>query len=282
MKYRQLADTGVFVSELCLGTMTFGGRGQIWADIGGLDQKAADAIVHRALDAGINFIDTANVYATGESETMLGQALGSRRAATSSSRPRCAAAWATRPNQVGLSRLHIIEAVEASLKRLGTDYIDLYQIHRLRCAHEHRRHAARARRSGARRQGALHRLLEPAGVAADEGARRSRASSGSSASAARSRTTRSPAASSSARRFRCCRIRASACWSGARWPAASSPASSRAHGGDEAARRAKFDFPPVNKEQGVRRSSTCWARSPNARRHRGADRAGVDPGQPTP
>ena len=70
MKYRQLADTGVFVSELCLGTMTFGGRGQIWETIGGLDQKAADEIVHRALDAGINFVDTADVYATGESETM--------------------------------------------------------------------------------------------------------------------------------------------------------------------------------------------------------------------
>ena len=75
MKYRQLADTGVFVSELCLGTMTFGGRGQMWEVIGGLDQAAVDAIVHRALDAGINFIDTADVYSAGESETMLGKAL---------------------------------------------------------------------------------------------------------------------------------------------------------------------------------------------------------------
>src|SRR6476661_6726655 len=79
MKYRRLADTGVFVSELCLGTMTFGGRGQIWETIGGLDQTAADAIVSRALDAGINFVDTANVDATGGSETMLGRALGRHR-----------------------------------------------------------------------------------------------------------------------------------------------------------------------------------------------------------
>jgi len=129
MKYRQLADTGVFVSELCLGTMTFGGRGQIWEHIGGLDQKAADEIVHRALDAGINFVDTANVYATGESETMTGRALGSRRAGVILA-TKVRGRMGNEANQVGLSRLHIIEAAEASLKRLGTDYIDLYQIHR--------------------------------------------------------------------------------------------------------------------------------------------------------
>jgi aryl-alcohol dehydrogenase-like predicted oxidoreductase len=129
MKYRQLADTGVFVSELCLGTMTFGGRGQIWETIGGIDQKAADELVHRALDAGITFVDTANVYATGESETMLGRALGSRRTGVILA-TKVRGRMGSDPNQVGLSRLHIIEAAEASLKRLGTDYIDLYQIHR--------------------------------------------------------------------------------------------------------------------------------------------------------
>jgi aryl-alcohol dehydrogenase-like predicted oxidoreductase len=129
MKYRLLADTGVFVSELCLGTMTFGGRGQIWEMIGGIDQQAADAIVHRALDAGINFMDTANVYGAGESETMLGRALANRRhdvVLATKVRGR----MGKEANQVGLSRLHIIESAEASLKRLGTDYIDLYQIHR--------------------------------------------------------------------------------------------------------------------------------------------------------
>jgi aryl-alcohol dehydrogenase-like predicted oxidoreductase len=129
MNYRELADTGVFVSELCLGTMTFGGRGQMWEVIGGIDQQSVDALVGRALDAGINFVDTANVYSAGESETMLGKALGSRRhevVLATKVRGRTGPG----PNQVGLSRLHILQAVEASLKRLDTDYIDLYQIHR--------------------------------------------------------------------------------------------------------------------------------------------------------
>jgi aryl-alcohol dehydrogenase-like predicted oxidoreductase len=129
MNYRELADTGVFVSELCLGTMTFGGRGQVWEAMGGLEQKGVDDLVHGALDAGINFVDTANVYSTGESETMLGKALAGRRhdvVLATKVRGRMGPG----PNQVGLSRLHVMQAVEASLKRLGTDYIDLYQIHR--------------------------------------------------------------------------------------------------------------------------------------------------------
>src|SRR5215212_5058247 len=129
MKYRALADTGVFVSELCLGTMTFGGVGQMWEVIGGLDQPAVDAIVHRALDAGINFIDTANVYSAGESEVLVGKALGGRRHEVVLA-TKVRGRMGKGANQVGLSRLHIIEALEASLKRLGTDYIDLYQIHR--------------------------------------------------------------------------------------------------------------------------------------------------------
>ena len=129
MKYRQLADTGVFVSELCLGAMTFGGVGQMWEVIGGLDQSAVDAIVHRALDVGINFIDTADVYSAGESEMMTGKALaGHRHDVVLATKVR--GRMGKGPNQVGLSRLHIIEAVDASLKRLATDYIDLYQIHR--------------------------------------------------------------------------------------------------------------------------------------------------------
>jgi aryl-alcohol dehydrogenase-like predicted oxidoreductase len=129
MKYRLLSDTGVFVSEICLGAMTFGGQGGLWQMIGGLDQKAVDVIVHRAIDAGVNFVDTANVYSAGESETLLGKAIAGRRheliVAT-----KVRARMGKAPNQVGLSRLHIMEAVNASLKRLGTDYIDLYQIHR--------------------------------------------------------------------------------------------------------------------------------------------------------
>ena len=129
MKYRALGDTGVFVSELCLGAMTFGGRGQIWQAIGGLDENSADAIVGRALDGGINFIDTADVYSSGESEEMVGKALqGRRHEVVLATKVR--GRMGTGPNEVGLSRFHIMEGVEASLKRLGTDYIDLYQIHR--------------------------------------------------------------------------------------------------------------------------------------------------------
>ena len=129
MKYRVLADTGVFVSELCLGTMTFGGRGQMWEVMGGLDQSSVDALVGRSLDGGINFIDTADVYSDGESEMLLGKALGSRRRDVVLA-TKVRARMGKGANQVGLSRLHIIAAVEASLKRLNTDYIDLYQIHR--------------------------------------------------------------------------------------------------------------------------------------------------------
>jgi aryl-alcohol dehydrogenase-like predicted oxidoreductase len=129
MKYRLLADTGVFVSELCLGAMTFG-RGGLFGDIiGGLDQAAVDGIVHRSLDAGINFIDTANVYSAGASETMLGKALQGRRQQVVLA-TKVAGRMGKGANDVGLSRLHITESVEASLKRLGTDYIDLFQIHR--------------------------------------------------------------------------------------------------------------------------------------------------------
>src|SRR5579864_6828239 len=127
MKYRQLADTGVFVSELCLGAMTFGGQGQIWQTIGGLDQASADAVVHGAIDAGINFIDTADVYSTGESETIVGKAIAGRRHGLVLA-TKVRGRMGPGPNDVGLSRLHIIDALDASLKRLGTDYVDLYQI----------------------------------------------------------------------------------------------------------------------------------------------------------
>jgi aryl-alcohol dehydrogenase-like predicted oxidoreductase len=127
MKYKQLGRTGLLVSELCFGTMTFGGKG-FWTVIGQLLQDAANDLIDRALDAGINFIDTANVYSEGESEKILGKALGKRRAdivlAT-----KVLSRMGPGPNETGLSRAHIMQAVEDSLTRLGTDYIDLYQIH---------------------------------------------------------------------------------------------------------------------------------------------------------
>jgi len=127
MKYRLLANSGLFVSELCLGTMTFGGKG-IWHVVGTLGQKEADSIVGRAIDAGINFIDTANAYSDGESEIILGKALGPKRKDVILA-TKVMSRMGEGPNDIGLSRVHILEQVEQSLKRLGTDYIDLYQIH---------------------------------------------------------------------------------------------------------------------------------------------------------
>jgi aryl-alcohol dehydrogenase-like predicted oxidoreductase len=117
----------MFVSELCLGTMTFGGK-DFWAVVGTQGQAEADEMVGTAIDAGINFIDTADVYSMGESEALLGKALAGKRdnvVLATKVRGRTGGG----PNEVGLSRGHIMSAVEASLRRLGTDYIDLYQIH---------------------------------------------------------------------------------------------------------------------------------------------------------
>jgi len=130
MKYNVLGNTGLKVSELCLGTMTFGGKG--WAKmIGTLDQDAVDKVMKRSIDAGINFIDTANVYSEGWSEELTGQSirnLGLKRddlvLAT-----KVRGTMGQGPNDSGLTRKHILSQVEASLKRLQTDYIDLYQVH---------------------------------------------------------------------------------------------------------------------------------------------------------
>ena len=129
MNYRTFGNTGLFVSELCLGTMTFGGAGKAAFDaIGALDQAGADALVNRAIDGGINFFDTADSYALHESEEMLGKALGNKRkdmVVATKARFRIS----DNVNAVGLSRHHLMNQVETSLKALGTDYIDLYQIH---------------------------------------------------------------------------------------------------------------------------------------------------------
>ena len=131
MRYRPLGPSGLLVSELCLGTMTFGGSDGIWGQIGQLGQDEADQLVRAALDAGINFIDTANVYAGGESERILGQSirnLGVNRddvvIATKVLGP-----MGEGPNARGASRAHILAQAKASLQRLQMDHIDLYQIH---------------------------------------------------------------------------------------------------------------------------------------------------------
>jgi aryl-alcohol dehydrogenase-like predicted oxidoreductase len=128
MLYSQLGNTGTFVSRICFGTMTFGGAGTIFAAIGALQQADADTLIGQTLDAGVNFFDTANVYAVGESETMLGKALGAKRQDVVIA-SKVFGRMGSGANAVGLSRVHIMRAVEDSLKRMGTDYIDLYQVH---------------------------------------------------------------------------------------------------------------------------------------------------------
>jgi aryl-alcohol dehydrogenase-like predicted oxidoreductase len=248
MNYRELADTGVFVSELCLGTMTFGGRGQIWEVIGGIDQPSVDALVSRALDAGINFVDTANVYAAGESETMLGRALGSRRhevVLATKVRGRTGPG----PNQVGLSRLHILQAVEASLKRLDTDYIDLYQIHRFDLltniedtlrALDDLVHSGKVRYIGCSNLAAWQ-LMKALAVSREQGLERFKCTQSYYSLAGRDLEREMiPLLKDQGLGL--------LVWS----PLAGGFLSGKftRDTGDEAARRAKFDFPPVNKEKG--------------------------------
>lgn len=131
MRYRTFGRTGLFVSELCLGTMTFGGDAGIWGQIGRLQQADADRLVAGAIEAGVNMIDTADVYGEGQSEVITGQALKNLRI------PRDNVVIATKVfgetgkgvNARGTSRYHVMEGVKASLRRLQLDHVDLYQIH---------------------------------------------------------------------------------------------------------------------------------------------------------
>jgi aryl-alcohol dehydrogenase-like predicted oxidoreductase len=130
MKYKILGNTGLKVSTLCLGTMNYGGKG-FFGYMGNLDQEKVDEQIKTAMEAGVNFIDTANIYSEGLSEVMIGQAIKN----LSINRDDLVLATKVRSsmgkgeNDRGLSKKHIIQQVEGSLKRLGTDYIDLYQIH---------------------------------------------------------------------------------------------------------------------------------------------------------
>ena len=132
MKYKQLGRTGLFVSEICLGTMTFGGKeGGFWRVVGDLEQADADQIVARALAAGVNFIDTADVYSFGLSEKIVGQALKNLGTAREDVviATKVYSEMGPQPNNRGASRGHIMDSVKRSLERLQTDHIDLYQIH---------------------------------------------------------------------------------------------------------------------------------------------------------
>ncbi len=123
MELRTLGRTGVQVSPLCLGAMMFGGWGEP-------DHDASVRVIHRALDAGINFIDTADVYSRGESEEIVGEALAGGRRENVVLATKFHGTMGEDPNEAGNSRRWVMREVEASLKRLQTDWIDLYQVHR--------------------------------------------------------------------------------------------------------------------------------------------------------
>jgi len=131
MKYHTLGRTGLLVSEICLGTMTFAPGEGMWKSIAGVDQNGADQLLKTSVDAGVNFVDTADVYTAGESEKFLAQAIKNTGIARKDIVVATKVFGRTGPgrNDVGASRGHIMDAVEASLRRLETDYIDLYQIH---------------------------------------------------------------------------------------------------------------------------------------------------------
>ncbi len=133
MRYNLLGQTGLYVSEICLGTMTFGGGKGIWGNIGDLQIDEVSGLVKHAFDQGVNFIDTANVYSFGLSESLTGDAikrLGLPRDQLVIATKSRGVMWED-PNGRGQSRYHIMNQVEASLKRLGIDHIDLYQLHGL-------------------------------------------------------------------------------------------------------------------------------------------------------
>jgi aryl-alcohol dehydrogenase-like predicted oxidoreductase len=131
MKYNLLGNTGVVVSELCFGTMTFGGKGGIWQNIGSTQQEEVNELMKTAVDSGINFIDTANVYSYGESERLLGQSIKD----TGINRNELVIATKVRgrmgegKNYVGLSRFHIFQSVDESLQRLQLNHIDILYVH---------------------------------------------------------------------------------------------------------------------------------------------------------
>lgn len=142
MRYRKLGRSGLVVSEICLGTMTFGGDG-FWKVIGAQEQEAATSLVKSAFEKGVTFFDTADVYSNGVSETMLGRAVSTlprdelviatklygRMMPVGDAKSEEAQRRYAHPNLWGLSRKHVFDAIDASLKRLQLDYVDLYQVH---------------------------------------------------------------------------------------------------------------------------------------------------------
>ena len=152
MEYRPLGGTGVKVSPICLGAMMFGA----W---GNPDHEDSTRVIHRALDAGINFVDTADVYSRGESEEIVGKALKNRRDRVVLA-TKAHGSMGDDVNERGNARRWLVRECDASLRRLGTDWIDLYQIHRWDPDTDHDETLGALTGPRPCRQGALHRLLD--------------------------------------------------------------------------------------------------------------------------
>ena len=202
MDYRTLGTTGTKVTPLCLGAMMFG-------DWGNTDHDDSIRIIHRALDAGINFIDTADVYSRGESEEIVGKALAGGRRDNVVLATKVHGTMGDDPNQFGNSRRWIIKEVEDSLQRLNTDWIDLYQIHRPEADTDIDETLGALTDLVRAGQGPLHRLLDLPRLADRRGAVGRRSSAAASGSSASSRRTR---CSSVRSRRTCCRPRSVTGW----------------------------------------------------------------------
>ena len=167
MEYRQLGYSGLKVPVLAFGTATFGGGNDFFRAWGNTQVEEASRLVTIALEAGVNLFDTADAYSGGLSEEVLGGAIANRRDQVLIA-TKAAFRMEPGPNGLGTSRHRLIRACEASLRRLRTDYIDLYQLHCFDAVTPVEEDSARARRSRSRRQGPIHRLLEFLRLAPDE------------------------------------------------------------------------------------------------------------------
>ena len=170
MEVRQLGGSGLMVPVLTLGTGTFGGGGEFFKHWGASDVEGATRLVDICLDAGVTMFDSADVYSNGLAEEILGQAIAGRREKVLIS-TKATFRFSSEVNDVGSSRFHLIRAVDASLRRLRTDYIDLFQLHGSTRGRRSRKRW-HTRSAGARREDPLHRRLELLRLAPDEVARR--------------------------------------------------------------------------------------------------------------
>jgi aryl-alcohol dehydrogenase-like predicted oxidoreductase len=172
MEFRQLGRSGLKVPVLSFGTGTFGGGNEFFKAWGASDVAEATRLVDICLEAGVNLFDTADIYSDGLSETILGKAVAGRRD-QASDLDQSHFPHGPGPNDLGSSRHHLIQACEASLRRLGTDYIDIYHLHGFDALTRRSGGSSQhPRQPGEERQGALHRVLEFFRLASDEVARR--------------------------------------------------------------------------------------------------------------